>query len=105
MAATLLRHRRQRERILRTIAIRTASSFLPQTNIGHLYFILISISVGRHKLKPIKTTKTYVTQWLVNSNRSESTWRVRHWRPGMFCRLTIALPSSLKPGPISRVDR
>ncbi|MEG8043812.1 hypothetical protein O6V14_09235 [Sphingomonas faeni] len=58
-AATQMRRRRQRERILGSIAIRTASSFLLKPNICHLYFILIGINIDMLKLKCSDDAKNY----------------------------------------------
>jgi len=58
-AATQMRRRRQRERILGSIAIRTASSFLLKPNICRLYFILIGINIDMFKLKCSGNMKNY----------------------------------------------
>jgi hypothetical protein len=50
LAVTQMRRRRQRERILGSIAIQAASSFLLKANIHHLYFILIGINIDMFKL-------------------------------------------------------
>jgi len=54
-----MRRRRQRERILGSIAIRTASSFLLKPNICRLYFILIGINIDMFKLKCSGNMKNY----------------------------------------------